>query len=58
MPTDLQLMYANERMRGARHHAALREVAVRTGLDKDTVDRVLRRARRTDALEARKAKKS
>lgn len=48
MATDLQLMYAQARMNGAGHHAALREVSRRTGIDKGTVDRCLRRAQRTD----------
>lgn len=57
MATDLQLMYANARMRGARHHKALRVVAERTGLDKDTVDRCLRRARRADVIEAKRGRR-
>lgn len=51
--TDLQLMYAQERLNGRGHHAALRAVAARTNLDKDTVDRCLRRARRADEREGR-----
>jgi len=55
--TDLQKMYAAARVNdgGRGHHAALRHVARQTGLDKDTVDRCLRRARRADALDARRA---
>ena len=55
--TDLQVMYLNARAKGARHHAALRDVASRTGLDKGTVDRCLRRARRQDEVDERKRKK-
>jgi len=53
MPTDLQLMYLDERMRGAGHHAALRAIAERTGIDKGSVDRALRRARQADERDAR-----
>lgn len=58
MATVLQILYMNERVQGAGHHAALRNVAAHTTLDKDTVDRCLRRARRTDAQEAKKQGKS
>jgi hypothetical protein len=55
--TDLQKMYLAARAGNKRgHHAALRHVAGQTGLDKDTVDRCLRRARRADAIEAKRAK--
>lgn len=55
--TDLQKLYlaatiGNKR----RHHAALRHMARQTGLDEATIDRCLKRARRTDVLEARRAK--
>jgi hypothetical protein len=54
--TDLQKMYLAARAGNKRgHHAALRKVARDTGLDKDTVDRCLRRARRADAVEAKRA---
>ena len=56
--TDLQKMYAAARVNGKRgHHAALRVIARETGIDEATVDRCLKRARRTDVLEARRAKK-
>ena len=55
--TDLQKLYAEARVNGRRgHHAALRHVARQTNLDPETVDRCLRRARRTDEVEARKAR--
>lgn len=55
MATDLQLRYMRERVKdGTGHHAALRRVAAATGLDKDTVDRCLRRARRADAQDAKR----
>jgi IS30 family transposase len=53
--TELQKLYTAARVKGKKHHAALRAVASQTGLDKDTVDRCLRRARRADALDARRA---
>lgn len=56
--TDLQLRYMRERVEGAGHHAALRNIAAQTGLDKDTVDRCLRRARRADAQGAKKGARS
>jgi hypothetical protein len=56
--TDLQKMYLAARAGNKRgHHAALRHVAGQTGLDKDTVDRCLKRARRTDAVETKRAKR-
>lgn len=58
MATDLQLMYANERMRGAGHHAALRAVAERTGIDKGSVDRALKRARQADERDSRTKRRS
>lgn len=61
--TDLQKLYRAARAgkkftppRPMGHHAALREVARQTGLDKDTVDRCLRRARRADQREAKAVK--
>jgi hypothetical protein len=45
--TELQKLYLAARANGQRgHHAALRAVAQQTGLDKDTIDRCLKRARR------------
>lgn len=38
------------------HHAALRFLAVRTGIDEASIDRALKRARRADQLDARRAK--
>lgn len=53
--TELQKMYAEARVNGGRgHHAALRHIARAIGVDKDTVDRCLKRARRTDVLESRR----
>ena len=55
--TDLQKMYAAARVgnkRGPR--AALRFMARQTGIDEETLDRCLKRARRTDVLEAKRAK--
>lgn len=58
MPTDLQLKYAAARINGKRgHHAALRAIARDTGIDEATVDRCLKRARRTDVLESKRSKK-
>jgi IS30 family transposase len=55
--TDLQKLYAAARVGNKRgHHAALRHVARQTGLDKDTVDRCLKRARRADQLDEKRAK--
>jgi hypothetical protein len=54
--TDLQLMYLAARAGNRRgHKAALRLISGQTGIDTDTIDRCLRRARRTDKIEARKA---
>lgn len=54
--TDLQKLYFKARQGGQRgHHAALRYVARQTGLDKDTVDRCLKRARRADVLDSKRA---
>lgn len=59
MATDLQLRYMRARVEGGSgHHAALRKVATATGLDKDTVDRCLRRARRADVQDAKKGARS
>lgn len=46
--TDLQLLYAKERLEGRRHHAALRAIAKATGIDPETIGRCLRRADRED----------
>lgn len=55
--TDLQKLYAAARIGGKRgHHGALRHLARQTGLDEATIDRCLKRARRTDVLEERRAK--
>lgn len=58
--TDLQKMYAEARVNGGGrgHHAALRYMSRKTGLDPATIDRCLKRARRTDVLEAKRAKKA
>jgi hypothetical protein len=56
--TELQKMYAAARVNGKRgHHGALRAIARQTGIDEATVDRCLKRARRTDVLESKRAKK-
>lgn len=55
--TDLQKMYFAQRAGGKKgHHAALRGIARITGIDEATVDRCLKRARRTDQLEAKRGK--
>jgi hypothetical protein len=55
--TELQKMYLLARAGRVRgHHSALRFIARHTGLDKDTVDRCLKRARRADELDARRAR--
>lgn len=54
--TELQKMYLGARAGGRRgHHSALRHIARQVGLDKDTVDRCLKRARRADELDAKRA---
>jgi hypothetical protein len=56
--TELEKLYAAARIGGKRgHHGALREMARKTGIDEATIDRCLKRARRTDVLEAKRAKK-
>jgi hypothetical protein len=56
--TELQKMYLAERAGGkTRHHGALRAIARKTGIDEASVDRCLKRARRADVLEAKRAKK-
>jgi len=53
--TDLQKMYLEARAGGKTgHHAALRAIARSTGIDEATVDRCLKRARRSDVLDARR----
>lgn len=53
--TDLQKMYLAARAGNKRgHRAALRHISIQTGIDPDTIDRCLRRAKRTDQIEARK----
>lgn len=55
--TDLQKLYLQARAGSKRgHHGALRFIASQTGLDPETIDRCLKRARRTDVLEAKRAK--
>lgn len=57
--TVLQEMYLAARVGNKRrHHAALRHVARQTGLDKDTVERCLRRARLADERDRRSKKKA
>jgi IS30 family transposase len=57
--TELQKMYAAARIGGKRgHRGALRAIARKTGLDEATIDRCLKRARRADVLEAKRAKKA
>lgn len=54
--TELQKMYLACRAGGkSGHHGALRAIARQTGLDEATIDRCLKRARRTDVLEAKRA---
>lgn len=57
--TDLQKLYLEARNGGRRgHHAALRAVSDQTTIDKDTVQRCLDRARKADAIDARRLKKN
>jgi hypothetical protein len=52
--TALQHLYAKERLESGRgHHAALRAISAATGLDKDTIQRCLRRAERADERDAK-----
>lgn len=54
--TDLQKMYLTARAGGkCGHHGALRLIARQTGIDEATIDRCLKRARRSDVLDARRA---
>ena len=46
--TALQAAYRELRDQGRSHHAALRALANRYGLDKETVERVIRKADRED----------
>lgn len=56
MATDLQVMYAAARVGNKRgHRGALRFMARQTGIDEATIDRCLKRARRTDVIEAKRA---
>lgn len=56
--TELQKLYLSARAGGKRgHHGALRQIAADTGIDEATVDRCLKRARRTDAMESRRGRK-
>lgn len=59
MATDLQLMYLQERAgRACSHHAALRRLSRRTGIDAATIGRCLHRARRADEADARRARRA
>lgn len=54
--TDLQKLYARERMENRRgHRAAIAAVARATALDEGTIQRCLRRAERADERDAKKA---
>lgn len=54
--TELQKMYLASRAGRKRgHHGALRDIARQTGLDEGTIDRCLKRARRSDELDAKRA---
>jgi hypothetical protein len=46
--TALQGLYLKERVEGKRHHAALRAISRKTGIDPETIGRCLRRAERED----------
>lgn len=53
--TLLQEMYLAARVGNKRgHHGALRHIASQTGIDEASVDRCLKRARRSDAMDAKK----
>lgn len=55
--TELQKMYLSARAGNKRgHHGALRHIAAKTGIDEASVDRALKRARRSDVLDAKRAK--
>lgn len=57
--TDLQKMYLVARAGNKRgHHAALRHISRQTGIDPASIDRALKRARRTDVIEAKRATKA
>lgn len=57
--TDMQLLYVKIRTeQKCGHRAALRVISRLTGVDPDSVDRCLQRARRTDAIEAKRAKRN
>lgn len=55
--TELQKMYLAARAGNKRgHHGALRDIARQTGIDEASVDRCLKRARRADQLDAKRAR--
>lgn len=55
--TVLQKMYLAARAGRKRgHHGALRHIARQTGIDEASIDRCLKRARRADEMDARRAK--
>jgi hypothetical protein len=55
--TELQKMYLEARVGNRRgHHGALRHIAAKTGIDEASVDRCLKRARRSDVIDAKRAK--
>jgi IS30 family transposase len=57
--TELQKLYTEARVNGRRgHYGTLRSIASQTGIDEATIDRCLKRARRADVLEAKRAKKA
>jgi hypothetical protein len=57
--TSMQMMYLKTRTeQKCGHRAALRIMAAETGIDPDSIDRTLQRARRSDAIDAKRNKKA
>lgn len=54
--TDLQKLYVKHRVEGKKHRAAIRQIAIDTGIDEGSVSRALARAKREDQRDARKEK--
>lgn len=56
--TELQKLYLQARAGNQRgHHAALRHISGLTGIDPGSVDRALKRARRSDIIDEERAKR-
>lgn len=57
--TDLQKLYTTTRLvKNLKHRAALKSMAVDTGIDEGSISRALARANREDDRDARRARKA